>query len=324
MTRRIILAVFVFLLAFIARADIRGSWTASAEENGKLHFNFVRRHSNNGETMTLSQFSGLTESQVRAETQTPVQFTMQREAGTMSLEGTFKDGFGAGQFSFTPNRRYLDEVRSLGVDTSEITEDKDDIDEHLMALAVQDVSTAYIKSMQAAGYRVGLEKYLAMRIFNVSPQLVAEFRDLGFDKIDADELIATQIHGATPKYIREMRAAGYTSLDLDDLVATRIHGATPAFAKEMKDLGYDVKMDDLVSFRIHGVTTAFIRELRDLGYTKVPADDLLSMRIHGVTPAFIRELKDAGYEHIPVEKLIEMRIHGIDARFVKRMNRRAP
>ncbi|HEV8660379.1 MAG TPA: hypothetical protein VGS96_17365 [Thermoanaerobaculia bacterium] len=320
MTRRIILAALVYLLAFTARADIRGSWTASFEESDKMHFNFVRRHSNNGQTMSLTQFSGLTESQVRAETQTPVQFTMQREAGSMALEGTFKGGYGGGQFTFTPNRRYLDDVRALGVDTREITDDKDDVDEHLMGLAVQDVSTAYIKSMQAAGYRVGLEKYLEMRIFNVTPQLVAEFRDLGFDKIDADDLVATQIHGVTPQYIREMRAAGYTNLDLDDLLATRIHHATPEFAKEMKALGYDVKMEDLVAFRIHGVTPAFIRELRELGYTKIAADDLVAMRIHGVTPSFIRQFKEEGYEHIPVQKLIEMRIHGIDAQFVKRMN----
>ena len=241
--------------------------------------------------MSLSQFSGLTEAQVRAETQTPVQFTMNREAGTMALEGTFKGGYGGGQFTFTPNRRYLDDIRALGVDTSDFTDDRD-IDDHLMAAAIQDISTSYVKSMQAIGYRVGLDKYLEMRIFNVTPQLVDELRALGFAKIDADDLVASQIHGVTPNYIREMRAAGYTNLDLENLVA----------------------------FRIHGVTAAFIRELRDLGYKDVAADDLVAMRIHGVTPSFIRELKDAGYEHIPVEKLIEMRIHGIDARFVKRMN----
>ncbi len=285
-----------------------------------MHMNLTTRggHSNFGETMAKADFAGLTDAAMRAATQTPVTFQLPREAGNIAFEGTFKDGFGAGQFTFTPNQNYIASLRSLGV----TFEDSDRDDQQLMTMAMLDVSTAFIRSMQAEGYRVSAEKYLSMRIFHVTPELVRELRSLGYDKIDADDLVATRIHKVTPDYIRAMRAAGYPNLSLENLVASRIHQATPEFLSEMKSLGYaNIDFDDLIAFRIHRVIPNFVRELRTLGYDNVSADDLVAIRIQGVTTQFIRELKDAGYEHIPVEKLIDMRIHGIDANFVKKMNK---
>jgi hypothetical protein len=322
MKRIVVMALAVLSTTAAAfAADLRGSWTGSSEERGKIHLNLVRRHNQNGHTWKVSEFTGLTDAQIQASTQTPVAFSVRREAGVVNFEGTFKEGYGGGQFTFSPNRGYLDSLRALGV-TSEDDDSEKEIDEHLLALALHDVSTAFIRSMQAIGYRESLEKYMAMRIFRINPELVAELRSLGFDKLDTDDLISSQVHGVTPQYVREMRAAGYTKLSMEELVSTRIHRVTPEFRKEMAALGYDkLDLDELTSFRIHRVTPEFVRELRSLGYANLSADDLLSMRIHRVTPEFIRELREAGYSNVPVDKLLAMRIHGIDATFVKKMNK---
>jgi hypothetical protein len=315
------LVVGLFVIAAPAAAEIRGSWTGSSEDGERIHLSISRRHNQNSQTMRVSEFAGLTGSQILSATVTPVQFALQREAGSISFEGTFRDGYGGGQFSFTPNRRYLEAIRSLGVPAEDL-EGSESLDETLMQLALHDVSTAFIRSMQAEGYRVSLEKYVAMRIFRVTPELVREFRAVGFDKVSADDLISSQIHKVTPAYAREMRAAGFSELSLDQLVSSRIHKATPEFVAEMKALGYDsLDFDDVISFRIHKVTPEFVRELRELGYSGISADKLVAMRIHRVTPSFIRELKEAGYANVPVDKLISMRIHGIDVDFVKKMNK---
>lgn len=352
MKRFTLIALAALLVAGSAIADtVHGSWTASSDKPGKLYVNISRRHSNNGSTYDIGAFSGLTDQQVRTNAATPVTFALQREAGTIAFEGTFKDGYGGGQFTFTPNPAYLSTLRSMGLDPNDVIDRKETPDEALLQLAALDVSTSFIRSMQAEGYREDLDKYVAMRIFRVTPDLIREFRQLGYDKLDADDLVASQIHGVTPQYVREMRASGRGTMSMDDLVATRIHGATPEFAAEMKSLGLgDLSNDDLVAFRIHGVTADFIRrmrelgynnlsgddlvafrihgvkpdfieELKELGYSNVPGDDLVAMRIHGVTTKFIRELRDAGYTGIPIDKLVEMKIHGIDATFVKRMNK---
>jgi len=324
--KRLAVAALLLTLAVSASAqDLRGAWTADASEKdpNKIYFQLNRRHNNNGRTMEIGSFTGLSAAQIRSAAQVPVNFALRAEAGTVNFEGTFKDGFGAGQFSFTSNPAFLDSVRALGVSTEpKKARHRDrDADEQLFHYAVSGVSTAFIRSMQGEGYHVSLDEYAAFRIFRVTPELVREFRALGYRDIDADDLTASQIHGVTPAYIREMNAAGFRNLSLQDLISTRIHKVTPEFAREMKDLGYgNLDMDDLTAFRIHRVTPEFIREMRALGYDKIPSGKLVAMRIHRVTPEFIRELKAAGYSNVPVDKLISMRIHGVDADFVKKMN----
>ena len=326
MNRNLRLTLFaaVTLLAFPLYAAFDAAWTVTTDDAHPERIQLgisrdVHQHSSN--TMPLAAFDGLTTAQINATTMTPVRFTLAREAGTSTFEGTFRNGKGAGQMTFTGNRTYIDSLRSLGVafdlpvsrrgkTTSE--------DEKLFVLAFHDVSTSFIRSMQSEGFKVSLDKYLALRIFDVTPAYIKEMRTLGFKDLDDDELIATRIHRVTPDYVRQMRAAGW-DLSLDELQASRIHGATPEYAAEMRKLGYDLDFDDLVAFRIHGVTSQFIAELAKAGYRNVDADDLVAMRIHKVTPEFIAELKAAGYSGVPVEKLVAMRIHGVDAKFIARM-----
>lgn len=321
MKRVSLLTLVVCLFAGSALAAVEGAWTSALDEKrpGKLYVNLTRgRHSQIGTTMSLSAFQGLNQTQVAAQTMTPVQFELRREPGNTRFEGTFRNGKGAGQFTFEPNRGWFQTVRALGVDIAEEEHEDWTEEERLFAMALHDVSTAYIRSMRAEGFDVSLDKYLQLRIFDVTPEYVREMRSLGFRDLDDDEIVASKIHGVTPQYVREMRAAGW-NLSFDDLQSSRIHGATPQFAAEMKKAGYDLEFEDLVSFRIHGVTMQFINELRALGYTNVDAEDLVAMRIHGVTPKFIRELRDAGYTGVPVEKLVEMRIHNVTPEYLKRM-----
>lgn len=320
--------IFIFFLWYIlaatvsvpAQADLHGSWTAMPSDDGVLQMQFAREHSNQSLSIPISAFSGLSEGQVASLAQTQVTFELRRDAGTLAMEGVFKQREGAGHFNFRPNRGYYEQIKAMGVPLGNEDDDAEDREERLFMLAVEDVSPAFIKSMQDAGYHVSLEQYTTMRIFRVTPQLVDELRSLGYRDVDFEDLIATRIHKVTPDYIRQMRAAGYDHLTLDQLVTTRIHKATPEFVQQMKELGYgNVAFDDLIAFRIHKVTPDFIRELRTLGYSNISADDLVTMRIHRVTPDYIRELKSVGYTNIPVDKLIEMRIHGIDASYISKM-----
>lgn len=318
-------SALLLLLAFLTaplHAAIEGAWTASpyGDDPSRMHLNMSRHpHHNNGSTFDVSEFAGLSVSQVAAGTATPVRFELRREAGTVDFEGTFRNGKGAGHFTFRQNPGFIQTVKNLGVNFRLGKRHRNESDEEtLFTLALHDVSSAFIRSMQAEGYRVSLDKYVAMRIFRITPDYIREMRSLGFNDLDADDVIATRIHKVTPDYVRQMRAAGW-DLPLDDLQASRIHGATPEFAAEMRKLGYDLEFDDLIAFRIHGVTADFVNRLEALGYANVPADDLLAMRIHRVTPEFIQELKDAGYTGVPVSKLVSMRIHGVDAKFITKM-----
>jgi hypothetical protein len=312
MRRYLALALFFFLAAFTARAaSPHGAWHLSQREDGRMQIEMISDHNQNSHPIERSAFTGLTAAQMDASADTPVDFRMIREAGSVHFTGMFQHGDGVGRFTFEPNPAYAATLRSLGVAASDLN------DERLFSLAIHDVSSTFIKEMQSLGYREDLDQYVAFRIHGATPEFVREINALGY-KPDGGDLIAFRIHGATPSFIRDMRALGYQP-DAGDLVAFRIHGVSPEFVKGMKELGVrDLESDNLVALRIHGATVEYVRELRDLGYPNLSADDLVAMRIHGVSAGYIRELKNAGFANIPVEKLVEMKIHGIDAEFVKK------
>jgi len=311
MRRAFALALFVFLAAFTARAAQHGAWHLSERGDGRLQIELISDHNQNSHPIERNAFTGLSAAQFEAGTETPADFRLVRDAGTLHFTGTLLHGDGAGRFTFEPNAAYAATLRSLGVDAGDLD------DEKLFSLAIHDVSASFIREMQSLGYREELSKYIAFRIHGASPQFVRDINALGYHP-DGDRLVAFRIHGVTPEFIRGIQALGYKP-DAEELVTFRIHGVSPEFIEGMKELGVrDLEPHNLVALRIHGASVDYVRELRDLGYPNLSASELVAMRIHGVSPDYIRELKNAGYANIPVEKLVSMRIHGIDADFVKR------
>jgi hypothetical protein len=332
--KRAAFAVVALLLlasgaAMAADEVTSGVWTATAGTDS-MQFNFwTKNHGQNGLSIPTAAFSGLSEAQIAAVSITPVTFQLNREAGVINLEGSFKQREGSGHFTFQPNHKFAETMRSLGVGDDDAGDDWESSsegpysDRRLFTMAIIDLSTRFVRDMQALGYHVGSHEMFRFRIFGVDPQFVTDLRQLGYKDLTFAQLVKMRIHGVKPDYIREMQAAGFRSLSAEDLVKSRIHGATPKFISEMRKLGYDgTSFDDFIRFRIHGVSSEYIRGLSQRGYTNIPADDLVRMRIHGVTLEYIDEMKKAGYTNVPADKLIEMRIHGIDSSWVQSMNGR--
>jgi hypothetical protein len=321
---RILAAAVTLLLAITLRAEtLRGTWTMlpSSHGSGRVQLNVnrdsINSHMTWGETMPLSAFEGLSASTI-ASSRAASNFVMRRDAGTFEFEGTFRDGEGAGHFTFVPNASYLAQLRSMNVRNDE----GGDENELLFRLAMHDVSADFIRSFRSLGYDAPIGTYIRFRIHGVDPRMVTELRALGYTNINAEDLVRFRIHGVSPELIRALAASGYRNVPAEDLVRFRIHGVSPEFIRDLASAGYrNVPGEDLVRFRIHGVSSDFVRDLASLGYRNVPAEDLVRMRIHGVTPQFIREVEAAGYHNVPVEKLVSMKIHGIDGAYLKGMSK---
>ena len=188
-------------------SDIHGAWTANAdrERPGRMYLGYTRnRWNHNGDTLNVADLSGLTSAQIDSESSTPVQFQLAREAGTISFEGTFKRGDGAGQCSFPPNRPYIDTLRGLGVDFVLRRYGGQDDDDTLFQLTMQDVSSSFIRTMQALGYRETLTTYHEMRIFGVNPRFIQDLKDAGYENVPARKLVALRIAGVDLNFIRKM------------------------------------------------------------------------------------------------------------------------
>src|SRR3954452_3309306 len=135
MRRSLALALFFFLAAFTARASsTHGAWHLSQREDGRMQIEMISDHNQNSHTIERSAFTGLTSSQIDASSDTPVDFRMIRDAGTLHFTGTFLRGDVVGRLTFEPNASYANTLRALGVAASELDDDQ------LFSLAVHDVS----------------------------------------------------------------------------------------------------------------------------------------------------------------------------------------
>src|SRR5262249_32458249 len=159
---------------------IEGAWTASASDGRPDLLNLSMRISaqdHSGSRFRRRDLEGLTDAQIASRSSVSVRFALRREAGTFDFEGSFRDEHGAGHSTFEPNLEFLRSLHRLGV----ALEGKEQDEAHeLLGLAMFDVSSAFIESMQAIGYRVPLEKYVAFRIFDVNPEYVGAMADVGF------------------------------------------------------------------------------------------------------------------------------------------------
>ena len=195
----------------------------------------------------LDELRGLSAAEIEAPS-AEARFELSRDAGNLRFEGRFLDGAGAGHFTFAPSAEFAAAVRERWGSLDA---------ERLFALAVHDVSRAFLRELSA----------------------------LGYDGLTFDQAVSLRIHGATPEFVGELRGRGYTSVPVDQLVSMRIHGVSPEFIRELKALGYTgVPVDQLVSLRIHGVTAEFVKRVNAKAAAPATVDRLVNMRIHGREP----------------------------------------
>jgi beta-lactamase regulating signal transducer with metallopeptidase domain len=169
----------------------------------------------------------------------------------------------------------------------------------------------YIDRMKAAGYDVDLDKLIAMKIQNVTPEYAQAMSQAGFGKLSADDLIACKIQGVTPETIVEMKKQGFEINSVHDAISFRIFQVTPEFVSGMKAAGFaGLTSKQLIAMRIQGVTPEYARKLKEK-FPQVTADDLVKARIFRIDDEFIAQAAKHGFTNLPFDKLVQLRISGL-------------
>jgi len=342
----ILLAIAICFAAYAASDSRSGVWTAELNTDGATlqmtifrgsHESRLGDHRGNwnntmGFELSVASLTGLTTADINSGAAN-VQFTMSKPAGTISFEGRFANGNGAGNFKFAPSESFVRDMASLGYSAFK--------DDDLLVFATTDFSPQTVRDLRALGYqpsqkeieevaifridanavkefaRLGytnltLRELVNLRVGNVNAEFVSGMRELGYTDVSASKMANLAILGVTPKYVREMRAAGLTNLTPKEAENLRIGGITPAKIDAYKKLGYSLSAHELSEFGIQGVTPKNIEELRAMGYTNLTPHQLTEMRIFGVTPEFIRKMEAGGYKAVPVDKLIKIKMSGAE------------
>jgi beta-lactamase regulating signal transducer with metallopeptidase domain len=171
--------------------------------------------------------------------------------------------------------------------------------------------TTYIDRMKAAGYDVDLDKLIAMKIQNVTPEYARSMSELGFGKLSADDLIACKIQGVSPETIAEFKKQGLEVKSIHDAISFRIFEVTPAFVDGMKAAGFkDLDSQKLVALRVQGVTPEYARTIAQK-YPGATADDVIKTRIFKIDADFIALAQKHGFNNLSLDKLVQLRISGL-------------
>lgn len=171
--------------------------------------------------------------------------------------------------------------------------------------------SSYIERMKAAGYDVDLDKYIAMKIQDVTPEFAQTMGQAGFGKLSADQLIACKIHGVTPEYIAQLKQQGFEIKGVQDAISFRIFEVTPEFVAGMKSAGFANLTDQqLLSLRVQGVTPEYAQGIAR-EFPGVTVEDVIKTRIFHIDSAFIESAKRLGFGDLSLDKLVKLRISGI-------------
>jgi hypothetical protein len=240
-----------------------------------------------------------------------VKFDLRREAGTLAFEGSFRDGRGAGLFTFTPRTEFAAEMRRLGY-----TEDVPLWQRY--QFAVQDVGPRYITALKAEGYdTLTLEQVRRARNHGVTIDYIRAMKAEGYRAATLEEFVRTHDHGVTVAYVQDMRKAGFKDASIEDLVRAKDHGVNAQFVKDMRSLGPTVSaLDGFVRLKDHGVTPAYVRDIAAQGFKNVTIEEAVRTKDHGVSADYIADMKQLGLKDLTLDQIVRLRDHGVTPGFV--------
>jgi hypothetical protein len=330
----ILSALLAFLTALFGQAQdpnaIHGTWTAQFREfrpspgqpdNGPLRVYLELRTTripdertgetrggdwSTGQNVWPNELTGLPPSGGERFTAPVARFELRREAGTIAFDGAFREGRGAGLFTFTPRPEFAAEIKTLGY-SSPLT-----LWRHYQ-LAVHDIGPRYVRALRAEGYTaLTLEEVERGRNHGVTLEYIRALKDHGYRNVAWEGLVRARDHGVTDSFIGDLKAAGYTNLPLEQLVRTKDHGVNRSLLDGLAAQGFhNVPLDDVIRVKDHGVSAEYIADMKALGFKDLTLAQLVRLRDHGVTPGFVNHARARGYKETTVEELIRLKDRGL-------------
>lgn len=120
--------------------------------------------------------------------------------------------------------------------------DKEEDDEELgMAIAkkVMNITAAYVKEFDLAGFKFSDDELLAMKSLGVTPEYCKSFDRIGLGKLSSESFISMKALGLTAADYIEYKNLGFKALTIEDVVGAKATGTTPKFISELKKKGYN-------------------------------------------------------------------------------------
>jgi len=281
-------------------------------------------------------------------------FTVKREAGTVTFTGKFDDDQGFGRFKFTPNKEYISFLAFKGIENMK--------DEEYVSFFMTDVKRQYIQFLNDNGFKnLSRNQIISMSAFNIDKDYIKYWRQIGYTDITANNLVSLKSMKIDSAYVNDIRKAGYTDLTVQQLISFKAQKITGSYisslqkaslkkptpesteiltkaekptpteiirAKSMKvdtdymasvrDAGFqDLSSNTLVALKSQNITPEFIKSFQDIGMRNLPLNTLATLKAQRITPEFIKSYQEIGMRDLPINTLLSLKHNALSPSFIK-------
>jgi hypothetical protein len=261
-SRLLLIGVFIFTFLFAmtpatnqAQEIIKGEWFIdfSRPEPDKVQLTLIKLNVRGGSKYThssgisINEIQGLSREQQLSVEQKDVKFRIEREAGTFELEGSFRQGKGAGFLTLMPNRSFVSLMESRGYGNMN--------EYDLFSAAANDVSVKLVDDLKSAGFdRLSFKEIIEADIFKLSSEYIRDLRTAGYENLTFKNLLEARIFKIDSQFVKEIQTSGFASLPLKTLVELRVYKITPEFIRTARNrLGSDLTLRQILDLKRLGI-----------------------------------------------------------------------
>ncbi len=313
--------------------ETEGSWFATVKHD-KLYIDFKNTDDDHNwsssSSFPLSDFSTLPKEQ-------KADFTLTRDAGTITFNGKFDGDQGYGHYKFQGNHEYLTYLKNAGVEN---TEDRD-----LLTFLMLNISKSYLKSLHENGF-TSLKKgqLISMAALKVDAAFIKGWKQAGFKDITPQQLVTAKAMHIDSAYVHEIQKAGYPNITFQQLVSFKAQGVTSSFVSGFRKAGQsgkpganaqshsessastptaipmEISVNEVFSAKALQIDSAFIKGFAKVGYNNLQFRELTSFKVMGVTADYIKSLQDVGYGNLPVHSIVSLKTMRVTREYIKGFN----
>ena len=217
-----------------ASRDVKGTWSLNNWIPGSsVHLTLKHKSGSSrwqwGTDQPLSDLRGLTKDQLHAAS-SPVKFTLARDAGTFSFEGSVMMGLGTGEFGFTPDPTFAAKLQRLR------------LRDRPRSRPLRDGDPRHLDRVRLRGHAIGDQGGVGTRSQPLPGSRRGAFVHPGahVDRLRRTSVPTTssssEITASRPTSCGALKAAGYGDLASSDIVKLRDHGVDAAYIEGLAGL----------------------------------------------------------------------------------------
>jgi|GEM_PF-3206185 len=255
-------------------------------------------------------------------------FTINRDAGSIILKGTVKEGHGQGTYLFSSNKVFDENIRKLGVIT-----DKND----LFAFCLMNVRNELLTTLQkynlvnisisdlellsmlniTSDYVKMLEKY---SVTNLSIHDIISAKTARIDESNLELLKSDSRTGVVSKeliHYNDNISDNQTQKKLIEMPKSQIGNADNLNVQSTANLGDPYIRNQLPLQDVLHVPLKYVNDLKNLGYSNVPFETLIMLQASNVSVKYISDFIKLGYKNEKLDEFIPIKNLGVDPLMIK-------